>query len=228
MSEYQETQSLRNLLGAPPGTGSTEEGSLIKAVKANPFSVILLDELEKAHSDILNIFLQVMEDGRLTSSMGETFDFSHSIIIGTSNAGAVFIQKALESGLSMPEIDEALKKRELLHSFKPEFLNRFDAVVVFQPLAFEQVLIIARILLKELEDQLAEQGILFEATNEAIVDLAKAGFNPAQGARPLRRAIQDKIEDQVAKLILNKKVRQRDKIILQKDFVIKIEEARHY
>jgi ATP-dependent Clp protease ATP-binding subunit ClpC len=228
MSEYQETQSLRNLIGAPPGTGSTQEGSLIKAIKENPFSVILLDELEKAHPDILNIFLQVMEDGRLTSSMGETYDFSHSILIGTSNAGAVFIQKALESGLSMSDIDEALKKRELLHSFKPEFINRFDAVVVFQPLSFDQVLIIARILLKDLQDHLAEQGILFEATPAAIQDLARDGFNPAQGARPLRRVIQDKIEDQIAKLILNKKIKQRDKIILQKDFVIDIQQAKHY
>jgi ATP-dependent Clp protease ATP-binding subunit ClpE len=228
MSEYQEIQSLRNLIGAPPGTGSTAEGQLIKAIKENPFSVILLDELEKAHPDILNIFLQVMEDGRLTSSFGETFDFSHTIIIGTSNAGAIFIQKAIESGLKMKEIEEGVKKRELLHSFKPEFINRFDAVVVFKPLSFENVLIIARILLKGLEDQLAEQGILLEVEPEAIKDLATQGFNPAQGARPLRRVIQDKIEDQIAKLILDKKVKQRDTLVLKKDFLIEIKEAQHY
>ena len=128
----------------------------------------------------------------------------------------------------MEEIEAGLKKRELFRSFKPEFINRFDAVVVFKPLSFDNVLIIARILLKGLEDQLAEQGILLQVENEAIQDLAREGFNPAQGARPLRRVIQARIEAQIAKLILDKKIKQRDTLVLKKDFVLDIKEAQHY
>ncbi len=228
MSEYQEPQSIRNLIGAPKGTGSTDEGILIEAVKKNPFSVILLDEFEKAHSDILNIFLQIMEDGRITSSLGITYDFTHTIIIATSNAGAVRLQNMLKEGKSMDEIKEVLKSEELNKYFKPELLNRFDNIIIFKPLDFLQVMAIAKILLDELAERLSEKDIKLEYSEEAVKTLAKEGFNPTQGARPLRRVIQDKIEDEISKLILSRSLKARDKILLKEDLTIEIIPAKHY
>ncbi len=228
MSEYQEPQSIRNLIGAPKGTGSTDEGILIEAVKKNPFSVILLDEFEKAHPDVLNIFLQVMEDGRITSSLGITYDFTHTIIIATSNAGAVKLQNMLKEGRNMDDIKEVLKSEELNKYFKPELLNRFDSIIIFKPLDFVQIVAIAKILLDELAERLSEKDIKLEYSEEAVKALAKEGFNPTQGARPLRRVIQDKIEDEISKLILSKSLKARDKILVREDLTIDIIPAKHY
>lgn len=228
MSEYQEPQSLRNLIGAPPGTGSKEPGHLISAVAKNPFTVILLDEFEKAHPDILNIFLQVMEDGRLTAPNGETYDFTNSLIIATSNAGSQDIQDGIKRGDTIEKITEDVKNTALSAYFKPELLNRFDALIVFEPLKFHDIVKVTQLLLDQLTEQLHEREINFEVTSEAIEELATEGYDPTMGARPLRRVIQDKIEDQIAKLLLKKTVRARDTLVLKKGFELEVRQAEHY
>lgn len=228
MTEYQESQSLRNLIGAPLGTGSNEVGRLVEAVRDNPFAVILLDEFEKAHPDVLNIFLQVMDDGRLTSPSGETYDFTHTLIIATSNAGSQVIQDNLREGKSIEDLTEDLKKQELPKYFRPELLNRFDGIIIFETLKFKHVVDIAKLLLTELVDKLAEREINFMITDEALQEVATEGYDPAMGARPLRRLIQDKVEDKIAKLLLAKQVRARDKIILDSGFEVRVEQVKHY
>ncbi len=229
MSEYQETQAIRNLIGAPKGTTDTsDEGVLIESLKKNPFSVILLDEFEKAHPDVHNIFLQIMEDGRLTSSKGIVYDFTHTIIIATSNAGAVRIQELVESGKDIEYIKETLKKEELNKYFKPELLNRFDNIVVFKPLSYEHIKSVAKILLDELVGRFKDKGIDLEYSKTAIETLSEEGYNSTQGARPLKRVIQNKIEDKIAKLILSNELRSRDKIVLDDNLDVIIKKAKHY
>jgi len=226
MSEYQDASSASRLIGAPPGySGAESGGQLTEAVRRNPYNLILLDELEKAHADILNLFLQVFEDGRLTDSAGRTVDFTNTIIIATSNAGTPYIQAAVQEGRNVDEMKRALLETELKGIFRPEFLNRFDGVIVFTPLGRDQVLAIARLMLLGVGKQLEEKGIHLRVTDAAVAELAAAGFDPQFGARPLRRVIQERVQDALANFLLENKIGRRDTAVLGAGGAITIEKA---
>lgn len=226
MSEYQEKSSINRLIGAPPGyEGSSEGGYLTDAVRTNPFSLLLLDEIEKAHPDILNIFLQVMDDGRLTDTVGRTIDFTNVILIGTSNAGTPLIQKRMKEGANTQAIKEELINEALGDYFRPEFLNRFDNIIVFKPLSMEEIVKIAGLLLKQVAKLMAAKGITLKATPEAIQELAQIGFDPVFGARPLRRAIQEQVDNALANFLLQGKLGRRDVAILEPGGQIRVETA---
>lgn len=226
MSEYQEKSSINRLIGAPPGySGATEGGYLTEAVRTNPFALLLLDEIEKAHPDILNIFLQVMDDGRLTDTLGRTIDFTNVILIGTSNAGTPLIQKRMREGLPLEQIKLELINEELGNYFRPEFLNRFDNIIVFKPLTFEEIVLIVGLLLKKVEERLSGRGIALKVTKEAAEELARIGFDPVFGARPLRRAIQDRVDNALANYLLSGKLGRRDVAILEQGGQIRVERA---
>ncbi len=222
MSEYQEADSIKRLIGAPPAG----VGLLTEAVRQKSFAIVLLDELEKAHPDILNIFLQVMEDGRLTDATGRTVDFTNVILIATSNAQTDFIQQKVAAGVSLEEIKKQLLETELKQYFKPEFLNRFDNIIVFKPLVFEDVVKITHLLLKDVAKNLEAKGINFQAADEAIRELAEIGFDPQYGARPLRRAIQERVDNALADYLLQGKIGRRDIAILEKGGKISVEKAK--
>ncbi|OGL66028.1 hypothetical protein A3B21_00675 [Candidatus Uhrbacteria bacterium RIFCSPLOWO2_01_FULL_47_24] len=221
MSEYQEKSAVYRIIGAPGESG----GLLTEPVRKNPFSLVLLDELEKAHPDILNIFLQVLDDGRATDSAGRVIDFTNAIIIATSNAGSPYVQEELKKGTAIEEIKKGLLERELKQYFRPEFLNRFDAVIVYKPLTEEEIVQIARLIIAKIAKQLEAKGITFRATDEAIAELAHAGFDPQFGARPLRRVIQERVQDALANLLLTAKLSRRDVVVLEKGGQLRVEKA---
>lgn len=223
MSEYQDPMSIERLIGTPAVQGGG--GYLTEAIRHRPFSLILLDELEKAHPDILNLFLQLMDDGRLTDGGGRTIDATNIILVATSNAGTATIQKSLEGGVKMDEIKKVLMEQELQKFYRPEFLNRFDEIIVFTPLSMENIIDITKLQLKKIEQRLTTKGLKFEATSDAIVGLAKAGYDPKFGARPLRRVIQNQVEDVLAEYLLKGQIHRRDLVILQKDGKIDIRKA---
>lgn len=209
MSEYQDASAVDKLIGK---AGSS--GHLTKEIKAQPFCILLLDELEKAHPDILNLFLQVMDDGRLTDGTGRTVDFTHVILIATSNAGSQYIQDSIKKSVPVKDITSTLLSGELRSHFKPEFLNRFDGVIVFKPLSAEDVIAIARLMVNAVKENLEEKhGIILSVEESGLQQLAKIGFQPEFGARPMRRAIQDSLDNPLATLILQKKVRRRDTVV---------------
>jgi ATP-dependent Clp protease ATP-binding subunit ClpC len=224
MSEYQDKAALYKLIGEPAGEQSG--GILSEAIRKQPFSLLLLDELEKAHPDILTVFLQVMDDGRLTDNVGRTIDFTNVILIATSNAGAPFIQEELRKGTAMEIIKDRLLAEQLKAHYRPEFLNRFDDIIVFTPLSEAEIVKIAGLMLKKVAKRLEEKGFLFEATDEAVAELAHAGFDPLFGARPLRRVIQDRVDNAIADIMLKGQLRRRDKIILEKGGTLRVEKAR--
>jgi ATP-dependent Clp protease ATP-binding subunit ClpE len=202
MSEYMEKHSVSKLIGSPPGyIGHDEAGQLTEKVRRNPYSIILLDEIEKAHPDVQHMFLQILEDGRLTDSQGRIVSFSDTVIIMTSNAGVV--HKTVHVGFGT---NEAMEEASILGSlgsfFKPEFLNRFDSIIEFNSLKKEHILYIVDLMLNELQETLTEQKIELTITVEAKEKLAELGYDPNFGARPLRRVIQEKIEDKIADFIL--------------------------
>ncbi len=216
MSEYQEQSSLNRLIGAPPGYGDSNRGGyLTEAVRSQPFSLVLLDELEKAHPDILNVFLQVMDDGRLTDTLGRTIDFTNTIIIATSNAGSQVIQDRIREGAGVEAIKDELINKELKPYFRPEFLNRFDNIVVFKPLGLPEVIQIVDLMLQQVAKRLALKGVRLEASQEAKEELAKTGYDPVFGARPLRRAIQDTVDNALATYLLQGKIGRRDVAVLE-------------
>lgn len=223
MSEYRELTSMSRLIGSPDGN---QRGLLTAAIRARPFSLLLLDEFEKAHSDIINIFLQVMDDGRLTDSSGQVTDFTNVIIIATSNAGTSFIQEQIRQNKDIATIEKALLNSELQQYFRPELLNRFDRIVVFRPLAIAEVTAIARLMVAHLAKRLSEQGIILNVTDKAISELATLGFDPLFGARPLRRVIQDRVDSLVARQILEGKLHRRDEIILEDANNLRVIKAR--
>lgn len=211
MSEYQEKSSIDRLIGT-----IDNPGHLTDSVRRKPFSLLLFDELEKAHPDILNIFLQMMDDGRLTDGMGHTVDFTNTIIIATSNAGTQYIQQEIEKGTSTEVIREHLMREELKSYYRPEFLNRYDNIVVFTPLTFEDILKITKLSLAKIQNRLDQQGIIFEYTEEALQELAQAGYDPQFGARPLRRALQERVDNVLADHLLAGKIKRRDTVIYHK------------
>jgi len=208
MSEFMEKHSVARLIGAPPGyVGYEEGGYLTEAVRRKPYSVILLDEVEKAHPDVFNVLLQVLDDGRLTDGQGRTVDFRNTVIVMTSNLGSHHIQAM--AGQPYEEIKSAVWD-ELKVSFRPEFLNRIDEVVVFHALDAKHIESIATIQLQRLRERLAQQDMTLEVTDAALAEIARGGFDPVFGARPLKRAIQQKIENPVSRLILEGKFGPRD------------------
>lgn len=223
MSEYQDAASLYKLIGEP---GSDQAGGILsEAVRKNPFSLVLLDEIEKADANILTVFLQVMDDARLTDNTGRTIDFTNVILIMTSNAGAQFIQDEIRNGTSVEIITERLVTEQLKNSFRPEFLNRFDDVIVFTPITESELIEITKLMLKKVSARLAEKGLILEVTEGAVAELAHAGYDPAFGARPLRRVIQDRVDNAMADLILKGEVGRRDRIIYDVGGEVRIEKA---
>ncbi|KLL01043.1 Clp protease ClpX [Bacillus pumilus] len=204
MSEYMEKHSVSKLIGSPPGyVGHDEAGQLTEKVRRKPYSIILLDEIEKAHPDVQHMFLQIMEDGRLTDSQGRTVSFKDTVIIMTSNAGSA--DKTVKVGFQSDQ-EEAIEEQSLIDSlssyFKPEFLNRFDSIIQFDSLDRNDLVKIVDLLLNELSEQLKEQNLTVHVTNEAKEKIAELGYHPAFGARPLRRTIQEHVEDQMTEILL--------------------------
>ncbi|MFH1367351.1 MAG: ATP-dependent Clp protease ATP-binding subunit [Patescibacteria group bacterium] len=227
MSEYQDQSSLNRLLGAPPGyAGAGVGGYLTESVRNNPFSLVLLDELEKAHPDVLNVFLQVMDDGRLTDSLGRTIDFSNVILIATSNAATPHIQSRLNEGIKLDVIKKELMEEILFQFFRPEFINRFDNVILFKPLTLEDIKKVVKLLLKKVEKRLKEKGIVLQVSEEMIHDLANSGYDPIYGARPLRRLIQETVDNALANYLLQGKLTRRDVAVLEPGGTIRVEKAR--
>ena len=185
----------------------------------------MFDEVEKAHKDILNVFLQVMDDGRLTDAQGRTIDFTNAIIIMTSNAGAQYIQDEINKGTAIEHIKTYLLNEELKKYYRPEFLNMFDGVIFFKPLTLDDVFKIDKIQMSKIAARLEEKGIIFKVTDEAIAELAELGYDPKFGARPLRRVVQERIDDVLADKILRGEVVRRDEIILEPGGNIKINKA---
>ncbi len=200
MSEFMEKHSVARLIGAPPGyVGYEEGGYLTEAVRRHPYSVILLDEVEKAHPDVFNVLLQVLDDGRMTDGQGRTVDFKNTVIVMTSNLGSSEIQEMI--GESRESVKNAVMA-EVREHFRPEFINRIDEIVIFNSLGSEAIRRIAAIQLKSLQARVAAQDVTLEVTDEAMAELAEVGFDPHYGARPLKRAIQDHIENRLAMVML--------------------------
>ncbi len=223
MSEYMERHTTARLVGAPPGyVGYEEGGQLTEKVRRKPYSVVLLDEVEKAHPEVFNILLQVLDDGRLTDGKGRTVDFRNTVIIMTSNVGAEMIRKGSSLGFkpdTANQYDDMKTKvmDELKKSFRPEFLNRIDEIIVFHPLTETEIGEIVELMVRELQKRLEEQDIRFTLTDRAKAFLAKEGFDPQYGARPLKRAIQRHIEDRLSEALLAGKVKRGDTIVIDSD-----------
>jgi len=210
MSEFMEKHSVARLIGAPPGyVGYEEGGYLTELVRRKPYSVILLDEIEKAHPDVFNVLLQVLDDGRMTDGQGRTVDFKNTVIVMTSNLGSHVIQAMV--GEPHEAVKEAVWEEVKLH-FRPEFLNRIDDVVVFHSLDRENIQMIAKIQLQRLHERLAKLDMQLDVSEAALEHIGKVGYDPVFGARPLKRAIQQEIENPLAKLILAGKFGPKDAI----------------
>ncbi len=221
MSEYQERHSVSRLVGAPPGyVGYDEGGQLTEAVRRRPYSVVLLDEIEKAHPDTFNILLQVLDEGRLTDNKGRVADFKNTIIIMTSNMGGHIIQETFENLKDIHSATEAAKIEVmalLKQNIRPEFLNRIDDIIMFTPLSKENIIDIVRLQLEQLKKMVAKQHITIDATEEAIAYLAEKGYNPQYGARPIKRTIQKEVLNSLSKELLSGKI-SADSIILIDSF----------
>jgi ATP-dependent Clp protease ATP-binding subunit ClpB len=215
MSEFMEKHSVARLIGAPPGyVGYEEGGYLTEAVRRKPYSVLLLDEVEKAHPDVFNVLLQVLDDGRLTDGQGRTVDFKNTVIVMTSNIGSHLIQSMV--GQDYEDVKEAVTG-ELKNHFRPEFLNRIDETVVFHSLDASHITEIAGIQIQVLQQRLAKMDLMLEVSPAALAELAKVGFDPVFGARPLKRAIQQRIENPLSKLLLEGKFMPKDVIPVDVD-----------
>lgn len=226
MSEYQELSSISRLIGAPAGySGSDSGGLLTEAVRHQPYALVLLDELEKAHPDILNLFLQVMDDGRLTDASGRTVDFTNVILIATSNAGTQHIQDRMKQGTRLETIKQELLSGELSQYFRPEFINRFDSIIVFSPLGPLEVSKITGLMIDQIAQKLSAKGIFLRATPEAVAELAAKGFDPLFGARPLRRVVQEQVDNALAQYLLQGKLERRDVAVLEAGGIIRVEKA---
>jgi len=221
MSEYMEKHTVSRLVGSPPGyVGYEEGGQLTEAVRRKPFSVVLFDEIEKAHPDVFNTLLQILEEGRLTDSQGRSVDFRNTVLIMTSNLGTADLRKA---NVGFSKRDEAVSYERmkekvndaLKQHFRPEFLNRIDEVIVFHELSQEEVIQIVDLMIKRVTDQLAGQGMGLELSPEAKIFLGERGYDPTLGARPLRRAIQRLVEDPLSERLLWKEFRAGQTIVAE-------------
>jgi len=219
MSEYMEKFSVSRLIGAPPGyVGYEDSGTLTKAVRRKPYSVILLDEIEKAHPDVFNILLQVLDEGHLTDNYGRVIDFKNTVVIMTSNVGARDLTKTKSLGFTQGDAQQNWERRaekvrdELKNVFNPEFLNRLDDVIVFHPLSREHISQIVSVLLKDVRKRLAEEELTLKLTDQATDFLVKHGYDEQYGARPLKRAIQKFIEDPLSEKILMGEFSRNDEI----------------
>jgi len=220
MSEFMEKHSISKLIGSPPGyVGYDEGGQLTEKIRRNPYSVILFDEIEKAHPDVFNILLQILEDGVLTDAQGRKTDFKNTVIILTSNVGARSITERKPLGFGdVPQSDNEARETEsdvmdsLKQTFRPEFLNRIDDIIIFNKLTRENIELIARNMLCEVTSRINALGIEISFSDDVVTFLAEAGFDPIYGARPLRRSIQRNVEDTFSNAILEGSVKQGDKV----------------
>jgi len=214
MSEYSEKHSVARLVGAPPGyVGYEEGGQLTEAVRRRPYSVVLLDEVEKAHPEVFDILLQVLDDGRLTDGQGRTVDFRNTILIMTSNLGSQYLVD--------PTMDAAAKREAVMttvrSSFKPEFLNRLDDVIIFEALSTEDLTRIVDLQVERLAKRLADRRLTLRVTDAAREWLALTGYDPMYGARPLRRLVQTAIGDQLARELLSGRISEGDEVVVDRD-----------
>ncbi len=215
MSEYMEKHAVARLIGAPPGyIGYEEGGQLTEAVRRRPYCVILFDEIEKAHPDVFNILLQILDDGRLTDSQGRTVDFRNAVIIMTSNVGSQFLLKHAGGDWAVIEAQVTVEMRR---QFKPEFLNRVDDIILFRRLGMEEIAKIVDLQLKKLESLLGDRKITIELTKDAKVLIAEEGYDPAFGARPLKRTIQKLIQNPLALMVLEGKFGEGDHLVAMPD-----------
>jgi ATP-dependent Clp protease ATP-binding subunit ClpB len=213
MSEYMERHSVARLIGAPPGyVGFEEGGQLTEAVRRRPYSVLLLDEIEKAHPDVFNVLLQLLDDGRLTDGQGRIVDFTNTVVIMTSNIGSQFLADGIDEEIAEERVLGALRDH-----FPPEFLNRVDEIVVFGRLDREQLAEIVELQVARLRRRLEERGVELELTDAAAELLAREGYDPAYGARPLKRLVQRRIENPLAQRILAGEVRDGDRVLADAD-----------
>jgi ATP-dependent Clp protease ATP-binding subunit ClpC len=223
MSEFMEKHSVSRIIGSPPGyVGYDEAGQLTEKVRRKPYSVILFDEIEKAHPDVMNLLLQILDDGRLTDNQGRTVNFKNTVIIMTSNTGARLItdKKTLGFGNSETDLEkenDTIKKdvmQEVKREFKPEFLNRIDEIIVFHKLSNENISTIIDNMIANVQNRMKEQNVNFEVDEKAKELIAKNGTDLNYGARPLKRAIQSLIEDRLAEGILNEEIKPKKKVML--------------
>ncbi|MDD4343689.1 MAG: ATP-dependent chaperone ClpB, partial [Eubacteriales bacterium] len=218
MSEYMEKHSVSRLVGAPPGyVGYEEGGQLTEAVRRKPYSVVLLDEIEKAHNDVFNILLQVLDDGRITDSQGRTVDFKNTVIIMTSNLGSQFLLEGIKDDRTFAEGTEDKVMQQLRMHFRPEFLNRIDDIIIFKPLTKTEISQIVQLTLNDLNKRLNEKNIQVEFTQKAIEDTATEGYDPVYGARPLKRFIQHNIETMLARMIIKGDIKDGQKVLIDKN-----------
>jgi len=214
MSEYMEKHSVSRLIGAPPGyVGYEEGGQLTEAVRRRPFSVILFDEIEKAHPDVFNVMLQILDDGRVTDSQGRTVDFKNSIIIMTSNIGSQYILDLAGDDTQYEEMRSRVMDA-MRSSFRPEFLNRIDEIIIFHSLNKAELREIVKLQVQRLEKRLSDRKMSLKLSDSALDFLAEVGFDPVFGARPLKRAIQRELETQIAKAILRSEFNEGDTIFV--------------
>lgn len=215
MSEFMEKHSVARLIGAPPGyVGYDEGGYLTEAVRRRPYSVVLLDEIEKAHPDVFNVLLQLLDDGRMTDGKGRTVDFKNTILIMTSNLGSQFIMANAGNGGGSDDVRQHVDEL-LQHQFKPEFLNRVDETIIFESLQKEDLLHIVQIQLQSLAQRLEKRNITLHVRKSAQMFLIESGYNPAYGARPLKRAIQKNLEDPLALRLLEGEFSERSHIVVE-------------
>ena len=215
MSEYMEKYSVSRLIGAPPGyVGYEEGGQLTEAVRRKPYSVVLFDEIEKAHPDVFNVLLQVLDDGRITDSQGRTVDFKNTILIMTSNIGSSYLLDGIsETGEIRKEAEEAVMN-DLRAHFRPEFLNRLDEIILFKPLTKENIGHIIDLMITDLNKRLSDREISIQLTPEAKDYIIEGGYDPVYGARPLKRFLQKSVETISARLILGGDIHEGDTILI--------------
>jgi ATP-dependent Clp protease ATP-binding subunit ClpB len=223
MSEYQERHAVSRLVGAPPGyVGYEESGQLTEAIRRKPYAVVLLDDIEKAHPDVFNILLQVLDDGRLTDNKGRTVDFKNTVLIMTSNIGSMVIQQKL-SGLTEDNADRLFDEtREavmdaLKTHLRPEFINRIDDIIMFKPLTRDEIMEVVSLQFKQLKKMMTDNGLRVEISESALRWLADAGYDPNYGARPIKRVMQKQLMNQLSKLILSGQIDGSRPIIIEKE-----------
>lgn len=213
-----EKHSVSRLIGAPPGyVGYDEGGQLTEAVRRKPYSVVLFDEVEKAHPDVFNILLQVLDDGRITDSQGRTVDFKNTILIMTSNIGAHYLLEGIDTNGEIEQSAHDMVMGELRNHFRPEFLNRLDEIIMFKPLTKDNIGGIIKLILNDINARLADRELSIEIDEQAQRFIVENGYDPVYGARPLKRYIQKYVETLAAKLILSEEVRMGDTILIELD-----------